>query len=46
MNLKDYVAAIKDFPVEGILFRDITPLMQDGDAFHEACSQLIEYAKK
>ena len=46
MNLKDYVAAIKDFPVEGILFRDITPLMQDGDAFHEACSQLIVYAKK
>ena len=46
MNLKDYVAAIKDFPVEGILFRDITPLMQDGDAFHDACSQLIEYAKK
>ncbi|MBQ6367662.1 MAG: adenine phosphoribosyltransferase [Erysipelotrichaceae bacterium] len=46
MNLNDYVAAIKDFPVEGILFRDITPLMQDGDAFHEACSQLIEYAKK
>ncbi|MDO5439107.1 MAG: adenine phosphoribosyltransferase [Erysipelotrichaceae bacterium] len=46
MNLNDYVAAIKDFPVEGILFRDITPLMQDGDAFHEACSQLIDYAKK
>ncbi|MBQ1289446.1 MAG: adenine phosphoribosyltransferase [Erysipelotrichaceae bacterium] len=46
MNLNDYVASIQDFPVEGILFRDITPLMQDGAAFHEACRQLIEYAKK
>ena len=46
MNLKDYIASIPDFPQEGILFRDITPLMADGEAFHEACAQLIEYAKK
>ncbi len=46
MNLKDYVASIPDFPVEGILFRDITPLMADGKAFKEACQYLIEYAKK
>lgn len=46
MNFKDYVASIPDFPVEGVLFRDITPLMNDGNAFHEACELLIEYAKK
>ncbi len=46
MNLKDYVASIPDFPAPGILFRDITPLMADGEAFHEACECLIEYAKK
>ena len=46
MNLKDYVASIPDFPSEGILFRDITPLMADGNAFHEACDKLIEYARK
>ena len=46
MNLKDYIASIPDFPQEGILFRDITPLMADGEAFKEACDQLIEYAKK
>ncbi|MBQ6334341.1 MAG: adenine phosphoribosyltransferase [Erysipelotrichaceae bacterium] len=46
MNLRDYVATIPDFPSEGILFRDITPLMADGEAFHEACNDLIEYAKK
>lgn len=46
MNLKDYIASIPDFPSEGILFRDITPLMADGEAFHQACEELIEYAKK
>ena len=46
MNFKDYIASIPDFPVEGVLFRDITPLMNDGNAFHEACELLIEYAKK
>ena len=46
MNLKDYVASIPDFPSEGILFRDITPLMADGEAFKEACDFLIDYAKE
>lgn len=46
MNLKDYIADIPDFPQEGVLFRDITPLMADGSAFHEACSQLIKFAKE
>lgn len=46
MNLYDYVASIPDFPQKGILFRDITPLMDDGPAFKEACNGLIEYAKK
>ena len=46
MNLKDYIASIPDFPSKGILFRDITPLMADGDAFHEAGGKLIDYAKR
>lgn len=46
MNLNDYIASIPDFPQEGVLFRDITPLMDDGPAFKEACDRLIEYAKK
>lgn len=46
MNLKDYVASIQDFPKEGILFRDITPLMGDGEAFKEASNLLIDFAKK
>lgn len=33
MELKDYIRNIPDFPKEGILFRDITPLLMDPDAF-------------
>ncbi|MBQ1566355.1 MAG: adenine phosphoribosyltransferase [Erysipelotrichaceae bacterium] len=46
MNLNDYVASIPDFPSKGILFRDITPLMADGEAFRYACDELTEYARK
>ncbi len=46
MNYKDYIASVPDFPKEGILFRDITPLMQDGEAFHEATAQIINFAKE
>lgn len=45
MDLKKYIASVQDFPKEGILFRDITPLMADGDAFHEATSQIEQFAK-
>lgn len=46
MNFKDYIASIPDFPKEGVLFRDITPLMADGEAFKAACDKIIEFAKK
>jgi adenine phosphoribosyltransferase len=46
MNLKDYIAEIADFPSPGILFRDITPLMNDGKAFHYASEQIIAFAKE
>ena len=36
MDLKKYVADIPNFPKEGILFRDITPLMNDGEAYKYA----------
>ena len=45
INLEDYVASIPNFPKEGILFRDVTPIMQDGEAFREATRLLVEYAK-
>lgn len=46
MDLSKYVESIPDFPVKGILFRDATPIMQDGEAFSYACKCLTDYAKK
>jgi len=46
MNLKDYIANIPDFPAPGILFRDITPLMGNGEAFNYASKQIVEFAKE
>ena len=46
INLYDYIAAVPNFPKEGILFRDVTPLMQNGEAFVAACDELIKFAKE
>ena len=46
MDLKKYIADVPDFPKEGILFRDITPLMADGEAFRYACDEIIAFAKE
>ena len=46
MNYKDYIADVLDFPIEGILFRDITPLMQDGKEYESACADMTEFAKE
>ena len=40
MNIADYIAEIPDYPKPGILFRDITTLLADGEAFHEAIEQM------
>lgn len=32
MDLKNYIRDIKDFPTQGIIFKDITPLLKDKDA--------------
>lgn len=37
MDLREHIRAVPDFPIPGILFRDITPLLLDGDAFRNAC---------
>ena len=42
MDLKDYIRDIPDFPEPGILFRDITPLLRDAEAFAEAINRLEE----
>ncbi len=45
MNLKNFIRSIQDYPKKGILFRDITTLIKDKDAFAEAINQIVERSK-
>ncbi len=41
-NLSDHVRTIPDFPIPGILFYDITTLIQNGPVFRETVKRLVE----
>lgn len=45
MELKDMVRNIPDFPKEGILFRDITPLIGDKDGFEQLIHHMADYLR-
>ena len=45
MNLKDYIRSIPDYPKKGILFRDITTLIKNENAFKETIDLFIEKSK-
>ena len=46
MDLKKYIRSIPDYPKKGILFRDITTLIKDPDAFKFSVDKIIEISKK
>ena len=46
MNLKDFIRSIPDYPKKGILFRDITTLIKDENAFAETINQIVKRSKK
>ena len=45
MDLKQTIRNIPDFPKEGILFRDITTLLKDADAYEQLISELADSLK-
>lgn len=45
MNLKETIRSIPGWPIEGVIFRDITTLMQDPAAYKEACDVFINRYK-
>lgn len=45
INLEKYVRSIPDFPKQGILFRDITTLLQDKTAFKNAINIIADTYK-
>ena len=46
MDLKKYIRSIPDYPKKGILFRDITTLIKDPEAFRFSVDKIIEISKK
>jgi adenine phosphoribosyltransferase len=45
MNLKQTIRSIPGWPIEGVIFRDLTTLMQDPAAFRYACDVLVDRYK-
>lgn len=45
MDLKQYVRDVPDFPEPGILFRDITPLLREAEAFRYALDQMAAFVE-
>ena len=45
MNLKDHIRSIKDYPKKGILFRDITTLVKNKDAFKYTIDKIVDSSK-
>jgi adenine phosphoribosyltransferase len=43
MDLKQYIESAYDFPIEGIEYRDIQPLLEDSEAFFESVYQLGQF---
>ena len=45
MDLKKHIRSIKDYPKKGILFRDITTLIKNAEAFKFTNDRIIEISK-
>jgi adenine phosphoribosyltransferase len=46
MDYKKYITVVENYPKEGIRFKDITTLMQNGEVYKKAIQEVAEYAKK
>ena len=45
-SIKDLIRTIPDFPIEGIMFRDVTTLFDDAKGFQECIDRLTAPYKK
>ena len=46
MDLKNYIYDVPNYPKEGILFKDITPLLQSKEAFNFTVQELTKFVKE
>ncbi|MBM7701403.1 adenine phosphoribosyltransferase [Metabacillus iocasae] len=46
MDFKQYVTIVHDWPKPGIKFKDITTLMDNGEAYKAATDEIVKYAQE
>ena len=46
LDLKKYIRTVKDFPIDGIVFRDITSLIETPEAFIKTCDELTRITQE
>ena len=46
MDYKKHIALVENWPKEGVQFKDITPLMDNGPAYKKAVDEIVTYAKE
>lgn len=46
MDLKKFVTIVDDYPKPGVSFKDITTIMDNGEAYKYATDQIVEYARE
>ncbi|MFC0271940.1 adenine phosphoribosyltransferase [Metabacillus herbersteinensis] len=46
MDFKQYITIVPNWPNSGIIFKDITTLMGNGEAYKAATDEIVKYAKK
>ncbi|MDO4467009.1 MAG: adenine phosphoribosyltransferase [Bacillota bacterium] len=46
MNLKEYIANIPGFPKEPVIFRDVTPILENAEVFQYVTDKFSEFAKE
>lgn len=45
MDFKSHITVVEDFPHEGISFKDITTLMENGEVYRKAIDEMVTFAK-
>jgi adenine phosphoribosyltransferase len=45
VNLRDYIEDVPDFPEKGVIFKDLTPLLEDPKAFAFAAQELLDFTE-